>query len=779
MISIKSIVDAFAQGDLAGLATAAQQADDALRPTLTCLHEVVAYRRAAGVSTAALPGNLVAALDRALDAGPTDPDLRMALLGIAARHALASTAAAGRPVSERLAACAGLVERARRLVPHCRCLRSRAILARLDTSLGRLTADHSRCLRAVDAVLADPELVGDEDLRLEFILHRLHSRLNDHQLLGIDGDLATVIGDAERCRVRIGFDPMWLQDLYWYLTSDYERIFATTTGTGWQACRTRRDRIHTYALLSAGRLDEVEVFLRLQHDRLEREGAFARQHDNEAVSHHELQAALCLAQGRMDAARATLRRCNAAAEDPHGYLPLQLAQAAAIELADGNAGRARASLELLDPAGDRGDCLMAWCRLLLLEGDRLGAAQYFARAKGRTTPGYLEHQFRFAHELRAADVLWLSRQEPAATPVKPRSTPTIGKKRVALVGDSAAMARVRREIATFAPLDQMVLITGETGTGKECVAQLLHDQGAHPTAPFLPLNCAALPDALAESELFGHARGAFTGADRDAPGLIATAGEGTVFLDEIASLSPRLQGVLLRVLETGDYRPVGGRRMRRRRARVVVASNRPLAAVVSAGEFRADLYYRLARFTIDLPSLRERREDIPQLCRHFVALASGGAQLGLSEALLARLQRHDWPGNVRELRNEIERLVVLAPGGAQLDDDEVFAWGRSPSHARPDPVAELPCTAPQAAPSIPGVAAARQRRRAILALLQQRQRLSRAEVVAALGCAPSTATADLRALQRCGLIERIETSGHLRTSYFVLRSSGRDPTSAR
>ncbi len=769
-------VAAFAHGDRAGLAEAARQADDTLRPAIACLRDVIAHRSDTDVADAPLPLDLVASLDRALDSGPPDPDLRIALLGIAVRHALAMADADKRPVRERVAACAGLVRLARDLSPRCHFLRSRAIIARLDIVLGSRVGDFDRMLRAVEDILGDPELAQDDDLRMEFTLQRLRVHLFDHALGGIEHDLAVVIGAAEHHGQRLGFDPKWLQDYYWYLSGDYRRIFATTTGTGWQACRSRRDVIHIYALLADGRFAEVESFLCQQRERLAREGVFDRRRSNQAVTHHELRTAFALAQRRFDDAREALRRCNAVAEDPHNYLSIQLTQAVAIELAAGQPQRARPNLELLDPDGTRGDCLVAWSRLLLLEGDREGAAQCFVRARERTSAGYLEHQFRFAHEVDAADALWLGRQRTAA-PVRARSP--VARRSAAggakLIGDSPVMARVRRQIATFAGLDQTVLISGETGTGKECVARLLHEQGAHPSAPFLALNCAALPDSLAESELFGHARGAFTGADRDVPGLITVAGEGTVFLDEIASMSMRLQAVLLRVLETGDYLPVGGRRTQRRMARVIVASNRPLTEAVSAGEFRADLYYRLARFTVDLPPLRERRADIPQLCRHFVEEAGGGSALSIDARLLARLQGRDWPGNVRELRNEIERLVVLAPGVSELADDELFVYDAPPTLPRPADGVEsadpLPLAADPPAVAIPGVAKARRRRLQILALLRQHRQLSRAEVTEAFSCSPTTATGDLKVLQECGLIERIETSGHLRTSYFILSTA--------
>ena len=231
-----------------------------------------------------------------------------------------------------------------------------------------------------------------------------------------------------------------------------------------------------------------------------------------------------------------------------------------------------------------------------------------------------------------------------------------------LVSRSLAMRRLHDLIEQVAPSSASVLITGESGSGKDFVAQTLHDLSGRSRAPFIAVNCPAIPEALLESELFGHERGAFTGALADRPGLFEHAAGGTLFLDEITEMSPGLQAKLLRVLETRRYRRVGGREERLADLRIVAATNRDPERSVSDGRLREDLYYRLNVFQLAVPPLRERREDIAPLAARFIAHFAGqnGRPVeGLSSEALAALEHFDWPGNVRELRNAIERAVVL------------------------------------------------------------------------------------------------------------------------
>jgi DNA-binding NtrC family response regulator len=236
----------------------------------------------------------------------------------------------------------------------------------------------------------------------------------------------------------------------------------------------------------------------------------------------------------------------------------------------------------------------------------------------------------------------------------------------ALLGRSAAIERVREQIALVAATDSTVLIQGETGTGKELVARAIHAQGARRDRPLIRLNCAALPRELAESELFGHEKGAFTGAVQLRRGRFELADAGTLLLDEVGELPLEVQAKLLRVLQQREFERVGGSRVLRVDVRVVAATNRDLAAEVAAGRFRADLYYRLDVFPIAVPPLRERREDIEPLMAHFAARLArrlGRPVDGIAPAFLDRAFRHDWPGNIRELENLVERALIVSRGG--------------------------------------------------------------------------------------------------------------------
>ncbi|MBN1883964.1 MAG: sigma-54-dependent Fis family transcriptional regulator [Candidatus Krumholzibacteriota bacterium] len=222
--------------------------------------------------------------------------------------------------------------------------------------------------------------------------------------------------------------------------------------------------------------------------------------------------------------------------------------------------------------------------------------------------------------------------------------------------------RLRRAARTPLP----VLLTGETGVGKELLARLVHEQSGRAGEPFVPANMAAIPGDLFESVLFGHVRGAFTGAAGDAAGLAEAVGKGTLFLDEIGDLPPALQGKLLRFLDTGEYLPLGGRTARRSAGRIVAATNRDLGQLVAEGLFRADLYHRLDVFGFRVPPLRERRGDIVPIARWTLEEAAGRCDFGeleLGEGARAVIERYDWPGNVRELRNELFRAATLAGGG--------------------------------------------------------------------------------------------------------------------
>jgi DNA-binding NtrC family response regulator len=234
---------------------------------------------------------------------------------------------------------------------------------------------------------------------------------------------------------------------------------------------------------------------------------------------------------------------------------------------------------------------------------------------------------------------------------------------------SARMQDVLRIIERVAPTDSSVLILGESGTGKELVARAIHEHSHRAERPFVPIHCGALPREVLESELFGHEKGAFTGAVAAKPGLIELADGGTLFLDEIGEMEPDSQVKLLRVLETGMFFRVGGTRPRRVDVRIVAATNRDLAEAMRHGEFRQDLYYRINTIAILLPPLRDRREDIGLLAKHFVESNAAYGVKRLGPSALALLESYAWPGNVRELQHAIERAVILGKGEEILPED--------------------------------------------------------------------------------------------------------------
>lgn len=251
-----------------------------------------------------------------------------------------------------------------------------------------------------------------------------------------------------------------------------------------------------------------------------------------------------------------------------------------------------------------------------------------------------------------------------------------------LVGSSPSMSGVHRLIATVAPTDSTVMILGETGTGKELAARTLFQQSKRAAMPFVPVNCGALADNLVESELFGHCKGAFTGADRDHKGLFEVANGGTLFLDEVGELNKNIQVKLLRFLESGEIRRVGETKPFRTDVRVLCATNRDLRTMIKEDEFREDLYFRINTFEIRLPPLRERRSDIPDLARHLLGRAARRpveqvADLLTPEAIDVLLE-HEWPGNVRELANVMEHAYIIA-GGQRILPEHL------PHHLRPMP----------------------------------------------------------------------------------------------
>ncbi|MEZ0575469.1 sigma-54 interaction domain-containing protein [Halodesulfovibrio aestuarii] len=235
-----------------------------------------------------------------------------------------------------------------------------------------------------------------------------------------------------------------------------------------------------------------------------------------------------------------------------------------------------------------------------------------------------------------------------------------------LIGDSDSLARVMEQIDVVSPTDASVLLLGESGTGKELLAEAIHSRSTRNQNAFVRVNCSAIPHELFESEFFGHVKGSFTGAIRDRVGRFQMADNGTLFLDEVGEIPLELQGKLLRVLQEGTFEPVGDERSRKVNVRIVAATNKDLTKEVAAGRFRQDLYFRLSVFPINVPPLRERRNDIPLLARHFINLAAKRMNISaprLNPHHVERLQEYNWPGNVRELQNVIERAVIMSHSG--------------------------------------------------------------------------------------------------------------------
>lgn len=526
-------------------------------------------------------------------------------------------------------------------------------------------------------------------------------------------------------------------------------------------------------LLKAGRLAEARDYLerlkpfQLPPDRYECLLAL------EALAKHEIPQALTHAQ------RAMLASETSHPESKRGILYTLVW----IELANKNTVSARAILRQLDPRESAPTLHAEWARLYLLEGDDFQAAAHFRRLLDKELPALVEDKLRFAWEIPVHRLchLWsLAQMRNASSP--PISQPLRNRKdgdarnRISLVGESTAIREIVAMISRIASLESPVLITGETGTGKEVIAQLLHQQSSRAREPFIAVNCGSLSEELIESELFGHKKGAFTGANQSRQGLFLAAGKGTIFLDEINATSPRLQASLLRVIEYGEVRPLGSDQLSHNQARVLAASNEPLEAMIKNKRFRSDLYFRLSRLHLLAPPLRDRKEDIPLLCRYFLSESLGGAPFTISNDFLEALKNYSWPGNVRELKNKLETMILFS-GERLTFSAKLFSQIQTPFTT--EAIVEPAPTTRERTPSegLPSKTGTRiwDKHQHLLELFQEHQRLTQIEVIQKLECSPNTAKRYLKVLTGEGLIRRICTSGNLCTSFFVYQGEQQKP----
>ena len=478
---------------------------------------------------------------------------------------------------------------------------------------------------------------------------------------------------------------------------------------------------------------------------------------------------------------------------PFSYTPIR------AELAVGNGEAAQRLLTHRWRTGYRhylDDFFLA--RVELLAGNERAAERHFAAVREacrryRAEPR-LEIELRMSCEMTPDSVLRLASAKVAAT--MPQDAVSVREKgpkpllalrnSARMIGRSPAILKIRGMIHKFSDINVPVLITGETGTGKDIAARLLHEIGPRQEAPLVAVNCSAIAESLLESELFGHEKGAFTGAERAHKGLFEEAGEGTILLDEIGDISQRLQAALLRVLETGEIRPVGSAKTRRIACRIVAVTNRNIEEMATEGCFRKDLGYRLRRLSVHIPPLRERREDILPLVNHFLAEGRESPERPvLAPELRKALEAYAWPGNVRELRNTVERMRLLHSDKLTyaLDDLEDIAGDASRvprglmltgSFEQPEDhrlsLERKAVYAPENADEYLRMRPSALRRLdRVRELFHRYKKLTRPEIADMLHVSRNTVTAYLKVLQGEGLIEKVRPTASPRTHYFVLR----------
>lgn len=437
-------------------------------------------------------------------------------------------------------------------------------------------------------------------------------------------------------------------------------------------------------------------------------------------------------------------------------------------------------------------------RIQLLEMNQVGANETFRRliknVKHFGAMKRLMFELQFAKEMKPTDILKLMSEINLIDDLKSiKSNQVISDFSVheeygikSLIGESEAISQVKKLVKKFAKLKEPVLITGETGTGKELVSRAIHEEGDNPKAPFLAINCGALSEALLQSELFGYVAGAFTGAQKERKGIFETAGKGTVFLDEFGDISPKMQVSLLRVLESNEIRLIGEATSRQIECKIVIATNIDLHQAVVEKKFREDLYFRLTRFDIQLPSLRNRKEDIPSLINYFLHNTKNqtGRPKNLSDNLIKKLKEYSWPGNIRELKNEIERLKILTSDKILLDVED-FDYTRLPGIKLPnkEPISFI--TAPKL------IKKERIFDERILEIVQKRskieerldflkelfiqfKKLTKMQIIEIMVVSSLTATRDLNTLCETGFIKKISPTKSVRSNYYVIVEGNRN-----
>jgi len=438
-----------------------------------------------------------------------------------------------------------------------------------------------------------------------------------------------------------------------------------------------------------------------------------------------------------------------------------------MELQNRNVHKTKVLLKSLDPQSDKIYYDLVRARICLIEDDWDRAVIYFKNILKISDLENLLIRLRFADEITVTTLsklyllgkqLMIEEQKKSKHLSQAEDNQASRKNYKFIVKTKNAL-KVKYLIKKFADLNQPVLITGKTGTGKEITARLLHQTGSRSKEPFLVINCGAISDTLAEAELFGYVKGAFTGAAREQKGLFEITGKGTIFLDEVSSMSFHLQTILLRVLETNQIRRVGGTSLIPIKARVIAATSHFLEDLIKRKIFRKDLYYRLDRLRIDLPSLNQRKNDIPVLIDYFLKTELNIYDVTLEPEYIKLMMKRNWDGNVRELKNEIERHILISDDyttpelsnnlnrDAKASDSEKLIFSQEP---------------------MTGISYTKDRLEMLRRYFKSKQELTRKETAILLKCSLKSATKYLHQLEKEKLISRIQTSSHLRTSFFKL-----------